>query len=57
VIGFIDPPGPFSPKKQWEEFLRDMQALPQSDPQVKAAVAKAHEALQARRWRTDQQQG
>lgn len=45
MIGFIDPPGPFSPKPQGQEFLQRMLRLPQNDPQVEAAVRDAREAI------------
>ena len=49
MLVLIDPPGRYSPKMQWEEFLKDMQALPQDNPQVKSAVSKAAGELKIRR--------
>ena len=48
MLVLIDPPGRYSPKMQWEEFLKDMQALPQDNPQVKSAVSKAAGELKIR---------
>ena len=45
MIGFIDPPGRFRPRKEWEDFLNQMKALPQDDPQVQAAVREAKAVL------------
>ena len=43
MIGFLDPPGPFAPKTQWQEFLACMFMRSQADPQVQAAVQDAQE--------------
>ncbi len=46
MIGFIDPPGRYQPRKEWEDFLKQMKAYPQQDdPQVQWAVKKAEEVL------------
>ena len=49
MIGFIDPPGRYAPKKQWQEFLKRMQTLPQDDPQVQAVMREAQNALSLKR--------
>jgi hypothetical protein len=43
--GFIDPPGPFSPKKAWEDFLASLSKLPQEDPDVKRERENAEKML------------
>jgi hypothetical protein len=45
MIGFIDPPGRFRPKKEWQDFLDQMKAMPQDDPQVQGAIEEAQEVL------------
>ena len=37
----IDPPGPFAPRRQWEEFLVRLKSLPQDDPGVQAEIRNA----------------
>jgi hypothetical protein len=53
LIGFIDPPGRFRPRKEWQDFLAQMKALPQDDPQVRAAMREAEEVLSLPRNRAD----
>jgi hypothetical protein len=43
MIGFLDPPGPFARKTQWQELMARMLMRPQADPQVQAAVRDAQE--------------
>jgi hypothetical protein len=31
MLGFIDPPGRYAPRKQWQEFLARMKTLPEND--------------------------
>jgi hypothetical protein len=46
LIGFIDPPGRFRPRKEWEDFLAQMKAHPkQDDPQVQGAIREAEHVL------------
>jgi hypothetical protein len=46
LIGFIDPPGRFRPRKEWEDFLNQMKALPQQDDsQVQGAIMEAEHVL------------
>jgi hypothetical protein len=46
LIGFIDPPGRFRPRKEWEDFLNQMKALPEDDPQVQGAMREAEEVAE-----------
>jgi hypothetical protein len=49
-IGFIDPPTPFSPKAEWQEFLGEMEALSREHPgskDIEDAIAQAKAALSA----------
>jgi len=41
----IDPPRPFAPTKQWEQFLKSLRAMPQNDPQVRSALRRARLGL------------
>jgi hypothetical protein len=43
--GFIDPPGPFSPKKAWRDFLASLSRLPADDPDVKREREAAEKML------------
>lgn len=44
----IDPPSPFAPTEEWEDFLVEMEERLKDDPtsvEVKDAIAEAKEAL------------
>jgi hypothetical protein len=42
----IDEPTPFDTLKSWEEFLRELRKLDQSNPEVKDAVANAESHIE-----------
>lgn len=42
----IDPPSPFAPLAEWENFLRSMESCNDPDhPDIRAALQDAHEAI------------
>jgi len=41
----IDPPSPFAPIAEWEQFLREMQALKSNDVDVLNAIAEAKRVI------------
>lgn len=41
----IDIPPPYVSMERWTEFLAEMRNLPQDDPQVRAAIETAENAL------------
>ncbi len=49
-VGFIDPPTPFSPKAEWQEFLGEMEALLREHPgskHIEDLIDEAKAALSA----------
>lgn len=44
MLGLIDPPSPFAPTKEWQEFLQGLRNLPPKDrqhPHIKQAIKDA----------------
>ncbi len=43
--GFVDPPGPYSLKQAWRDFLEELKSVPQDDPDVKREREAAEKML------------
>lgn len=44
-MSFIDPPSPFAPLRDWEEFLKEMQSVRPVTPDIEAAIAEAKKQI------------
>lgn len=44
----IDPPSPFDPLPTWQEFLADLERIPEPDDDVKRSIEEARREIQSR---------